>query len=68
LSTDPFALVRERRQELADAKTRLREAIVAAYESRGERPVNRLAEVAGLTRARIYQLVNEAKEGGTHGG
>lgn len=67
MATDPFALVRQRRQEVEDAQTRLREAIVAAYANRGERPVNDLAEAAGLTRGRIYQLVSESKEGRTDG-
>jgi predicted transcriptional regulator len=67
MTSESFALVRQRRQEVEKAQARLRAAIIAAYESRGGRTVSELADAAGLSRPRIYQIVSEHKTEGTHG-
>lgn len=53
--------VRRARQQVERAHERLRDAIVAAFNARDGFTVDDIAREAGLTRQRVYQLVQEAK-------
>lgn len=44
------------------ARHRLHAAIIDAYNNRGDSTVDDIAEAAGLSRARIYQIVNEGRD------
>jgi predicted transcriptional regulator len=57
--TDPIAEVRRARAGVDRAQERLREAIVAAFHDRQGRTVDEIAEAAGLTRQRVYQIAQE---------
>jgi AcrR family transcriptional regulator len=60
--SDPIGDVRRARANVERSQARLREAIVAAFNDRQGYTVDDIAEAAGLTRQRVYQLVREQQE------
>lgn len=62
--TDPITDVRRARTGVERSQVKLREAIVAAFNDRQGYTVDDIAEAAGLTRQRVYQLVQEANRRG----
>ena len=62
---DPVRKVKSARREVTGAQARLRLAIVEAFKSRDvyRCTVEDIAEAAGLTRERVYQIVKEEDRG-----
>lgn len=61
--SDPIAEVKRARAAVERDQERLRAAIVAAFNDRQGHTVDEIAEAAGLTRQRVYQLAQEARRG-----